>query len=199
MKLTGTEINKAYSEELGKFLLEGYQLMIAGENGSLGKRKYSHDTVVLEKEGKWYEFGFWYESLNQNTGKYTLGLVEFNEYRWKRGISESENLLETPFTYYSYTFDSEGIYHPYKYFAFSTEEEALELHKKREERKAYNEWLRECIINTFKLESTKFQGFKKDVTVISKKNMYILVNKNGREGYLAKADGSEYWNNLKIA
>lgn len=199
MKLTGAEINKAYSEALGKLLSGGYQLVVAGENGSLGKRKYSHDTVILEKEGKQYEFGFWYEELNQNTGKYTLGLVEFDKYRWKRGISESENLLEAPFTYYSYCFDSYSIYDTYKYFVFSTEEEALELHKKREEREAYNEWLREGIINTFKLESTKFQGFRKDVTVISRHNMYILVNKNGRKGYLAKADGSKYWNNLKIA
>lgn len=200
MKLTGTEINKAYSEQLGKLLSEGYQLIIARENGSgLSRQEYGRGTVILEKEGKRYEFGFWYEGFNQNTGKHTLGLVEFDKYRWKHEISESENLLETPFTYYSHSFGSEGIYHPYKYFVFSTEEEALELHKKREEREAYDEWLREGIINTFKLESTKFQGFKKDVTVISKKNMYILVNKNGREGYLAKADGSKYWNNLKIA
>lgn len=199
MRLTGTEINKPYSEQLGKLLSEGYQLVIARDNGSLKSEKTIRETVILEKEGKRYEFGFWYETLNQNTGKYTLGLVEFDKYRWKREISEGENLLETPFAYYSHSFDSEGIYHPYKYFVFSTKEEALELHKKREERKAYNEWLREGIINTFKLESTKFQGFRKDVTVISKKNKYILVNKNGRKGYLAKADGSKYWNNLKTA
>lgn len=199
MKLTGTEINKAYSEQLYKLLSEGYQLVIARVNGSIKNEKNSRETVILEKEGKRYEFGFWYEGLNQNTGKYTLGLVEFDKYRWKRGISESENLLEAPFTYYSYCFSLEGIYDPYKYFAFSTEEEALELHEKREERKAYNEWLQKGIINTFKLESTKFQGFKKDVTVISEKNMYILINKNGRKGYLAKADGSKYWNNLKTA
>lgn len=199
MKLTGAEINKAYSEQLAKLLIDGYTLVVARENGSLKSEKTIREMVVLEKEGKQYEFGFWYEGLNRNTGKYTLSLVEFDKHPLKREISDSKNLLETPFIYYSYTFGLEGIYHPYKYFAFSTEEEALELHKKREEREAYNEWLREGIINTFKLESTKYQGFKKDVTVISKKNMYILVNKNGREGYLPKADGSKYWNNLKIA
>lgn len=189
MKLTGTEINKAYSEQLGKLLSEGYQLVIARDNGSLKSEKTIREMVVLEKKGKQYEFGFWYEGLNRNTGKYTLSLVEFDKHPLKREISESENLLETPFIYYSYTFGLEGIYHPYKYFAFSTEEEALELYEKRKQRKEYREWARQHIINTFKVAKTNYKGFKKDVTVESLRYSYKLTNKNGRECYVQKETG----------
>lgn len=189
MKLTGTEINKVYSEQLGKLLSEGYQLIIARENGSLKSEKSIREMVVLEKEGEQYEFGFWYEGLNRNTGKYTLSLVEFDKHPLKREISESENLLETPFIYYSYTFGLEGIYHPYKYFAFSTEEEALELYEKRKQRKEYREWARQHIVNTFKVAKTNYKGFKKDVTVESLRYSYKLTNKNGRECYVQKETG----------
>lgn len=189
MRLTGAEINKAYSEELGKLLSEGYQLIIARDNGSLKSEKTVREMVVLEKEGKQYEFGFWYEGFNRNTGKYTLNLVEFDKHPLKREISESENLLETPFIYYSYTFGLEGIYHPYKYFAFSTEEEALELYEKRKQRKEYREWARQHIINTFKVAKTNYKGFKKDVTVESLRYSYKLTNKNGRECYVQKETG----------
>jgi hypothetical protein len=189
MKLTGTEINKAYSEQLAKLLLDGYTLVVARENGSLKSEKTIREMVVLEKEGKQYEFGFWYEGLNRNTGKYTLNLVEFDKHPLKREISESENLLETPFIYYSYTFGLEGIYHLYKYFAFSTEEEALELYEKRKQRKEYREWARQHIINTFKVAKTNYKGFKKDVTVESLRYSYKLTNKNGRECYVQKETG----------
>lgn len=189
MKLTGTEIDKAYSEQLAKLLLDGYTLVVARENGSLKSEKTIREMVVLEKEGKQYEFGFWYEGLNRNTGKYTLNLVEFDKHPLKREISESENLLETPFIYYSYTFGLEGIYHLYKYFAFSTEEEALELYEKRKQRKEYREWARQHIINTFKVAKTNYKGFKKDVTVESLRYSYKLTNKNGRECYVQKETG----------
>lgn len=189
MRLTGAEINKAYSEELGKLLSEGYQLIIARDNGSLKSEKTVREMVVLEKEGKQYEFGFWYEGLNRNTGKYTLSLVEFDKHPLKREISDSENLLETPFIYYSYTFGLEGIYHPYKYFAFSTEEEALELYEKRKQRKEYREWAGQHIVNTFKVAKTNYKGFKKDVTVESLRYSYKLTNKNGRECYVQKETG----------
>ena len=171
MKLSGAEINKAYSEQLGKLLSEGYQLVIARDNGSLKSEKTVREMVVLEKEGKQYEFGFWYEGLNRNTGKYTLNLVEFDKHPLKREISESENLLETPFIYYSYTFGLEGIYHLYK------------------QRKEYREWARQHIVNTFKVAKTNYKGFKKDVTVESLRYSYKLTNKNGRECYVQKETG----------
>lgn len=35
MKLTGTDINKVYTEQLTKLLLNGYTIVVARENGLL--------------------------------------------------------------------------------------------------------------------------------------------------------------------
>lgn len=190
MKLTGAEINKAYSEQLAKLLLDGYRLVIARENGSLEKNKDNNFAiVVLEKEGEKYEFGLWSDTINQKTGKYTLGLTEYNKYRWKYDYLEIKNLLENPFSYYYYIFDSELQYNKFGYFAFSTEEEALELYEKRKQRAEYRDWLRNRIVNTFKVAKTNYTGFKKDITVVSLPKTYILINKNGREAVLHKSTG----------
>lgn len=58
MKLTGTEINKAYSEQLAKLLLDGYTFVVARENGSLEKNKDDYAKIDLEKDGKSYEYGY---------------------------------------------------------------------------------------------------------------------------------------------
>lgn len=99
MKLTGTEINKAYSEQLAKLLLDGYRLVVARENGSLEKNNADFAKVVLEKDGKRYEFGYWYENINQSTGKHTLTLTESVKYSWWSLQEEVNNLLSEPYTY----------------------------------------------------------------------------------------------------
>ena len=140
MKLTGTEINKAYSEQLAKLLLDSYTLVVARENGSLEKNKDEFAKVVLEKDGKSYEYGYWYDTINHNTGKHTLTLTENDKKSWWRLREGVNNLLSEPYTYYSYTFGQGGGYEPYKYFTFSTEEEALELYEKRKQRAEYHRW-----------------------------------------------------------
>jgi hypothetical protein len=189
MKLTGTEINKAYSEQLAKLLLDGYTLVVARENGSLEKNNADFAKVVLEKDGKIYEFGYWYENINQSTGKHTLTLTESVKYSWWSLQEEVNNLLSEPYTYYSYTFGQGGGYEPYKYFTFSTEEEALELYEKRKQRAEYREWVGKHIVNTFKVAKTNYKGFKKDVTVESLPYSYRLTNKNGRKAILSKSTG----------
>ena len=189
MKLTGADINKAYSEQLAKLLLDGYTLVVVRENGSLEKNKDEFAKIDLEKDGKRYEFGYWYESINHNTGKHTLTLTERVKYsRWSLG-EELNNLLSEPYTYYSYNFGMNRANELYKYFVFSTEEEALELYEKRKQRAEYRDWLRNRIVNTFKVAKTSYTGFKKDITVISLPNTYILINKNGREAVLHKSTG----------
>ena len=189
MKLTGADINKVYSEQLAKLLLDGYTLVVARENGSLDKSKDDHAKIDLEKDGKKYEFGFWYESINQSTGKHTLTLTEKVKYSWWDKYAETNNLLVEPYTYYSYVFGLGGEYEPYKYFTFSTEEEALELYEKRKQRKEYREWARQHIVNTFKVARTNYKGFKKDVTVKSLRHSYMLTNKNGRKASIGKSTG----------
>lgn len=186
MKLTGTEINKAYSEQLAKLLLDGYTFVVARENGSLEKNKDDYAKIDLEKDGERYEFGYWYESINQSTGKHILTLTERVKYSWWSLEKEMNNLLSEPYTYYSYVFEYGGEHEPYKYFTFSTEEEALELYEKRKQRKEYREWAIQHIVNTFKVAKTSCKGFKKDVTVESLRYSYKLTNKNGRVMFINK-------------
>lgn len=189
MKLSGRDINKAYSEQLAKLLLDGYTFVVARENGSLEKNKDDYAKIDLEKDGKSYEYGYWYDTINQSTGKHTLILTEKVKYSWWSLQEEVNNLLPEPYTYYSYIFEYGGEYEPYKYFTFSTEEEALELCEKRKQRKEYREWARQHIVNTFKVAKTNYKGFKKDVTVESLRSSYMLTNKNGRKASIGKTTG----------
>ena len=189
MKLTGADISKAYSEQLAKLLLDGYTFVVARENGSLEKNKDDDAKIDLEKEGKRYDFGYWYESINQSTGKHTLILTEKVNYSWRSLGKEVNNLLSEPYTYYSYIFSLGGQHEPYKYFIFSTEEEALELYEKRKQRAEYRQWARQQIVNTFKVAKTNYKGFKKDVIVESLRSSYMLTNKNGRKASVSKSTG----------
>lgn len=189
MKLSGQDINKAYSEQLAKLLLDGYTLVVARENGSLEKNKDDYAKVVLEKNGKIYEYGYWFESINRSTGKHTLTLTQTDKNSWWSLQEEVNNLLSEPYSYYSYVFELGGEYEPYKYFTFSTEEEALELYEKRKQRSEYHAWENQGVINTFKVAKTSFKGFKTDVTVESLRYNYRLTNKNGRKANLRKETG----------
>lgn len=189
MKLSGQDINKAYSEQLAKLLLDGYTLVVARENGSLEKNKDDYAKVVLEKNGKIYEYGYWFESINRSTGKHTLTLTQTDKNSWWSLQEEVNNLLSEPYSYYSYVFELGGEYEPYKYFTFSTEEEALELYEKRKQRSEYHAWENQGVINTFKVAKTSFKGFKTDVTVESLRYNYRLTNKNGRKANLRKGTG----------
>lgn len=186
MKLSGTEINKAYSEQLAKLLLDGYTLVVARENGSFERTNDDFAKVILEKDGKKYDYGFWYDGINQKVGRYVLTLTEHIRYSWWKGDAGANNLLVEPYTYYSYNF---GIYEVYKYFIFSTKEEALELYEKRRQRAEYREWVGKHIVNTFKVAKTNYKGFKKDVTVESLPYSYRLTNKNGRTANVSKSTG----------
>lgn len=189
MKLSGKDINKAYSEQLAKLLLDGYTFVVARENGSLEKNKDDYAKIDLEKDGKSYEYGYWYDTINQSTGKHTLILTEKVKYSWWSLQEEVNNLLSEPYTYYSYIFEYGGECEPYKYFTFSTEEEALELYEKRKQRSEYHAWENQCIVNTFKVAKTNYKGFKKDVTVESLRYSYRLTNKNGRTANVSKSTG----------
>lgn len=67
MKLTGTDINKVYTEQLTKLLLNGYTIVVARENGLLEQDKGRYNRTLLEKGGNRFEFGFWYVEINSNT------------------------------------------------------------------------------------------------------------------------------------
>lgn len=189
MKLTGADIDKAYTEQLTKLLLNGYTIVVANQNGSLEEDKGRYNRTLLEKGGKRFEFGFWYVEINSNTEKQVLGLMKAGRFKSNNRCVTGKNLLAELFTCYSYVFEIGSEYKLYQYFAFSTEEEALELYKKRKQRAEYRDWLRNRIVNTFKVAKTNYTGFKKDITVVSLPKTYILINKNGREAVLHKSTG----------
>ena len=189
MKLTGTDINKVYTEQLTKLLLNGYTIVVARENGLLEQDNGRYNRTLLEKSGKRFEFGFWYVEINSNTEKQILGLMKAGRFKSNYRCIEEENLLTEFFTCYNYVFKMRGEHNPYHYFVFSTEKEALELYEKRKQRAEYRDWLRNRIVNTFKVAKTNYTGFKKDITVVSLPNTYILINKNGREAVLHKSTG----------
>lgn len=189
MKLTGTDIDKIYTEQLTKLLLNGYTIVVARENGLLEQDKGRYNRTLLEKGGNRFEFGFWYVEINSNTEKQILGLMKAGRFKSNYRCIEEENLLTEFFTCYSYVFEMGGDHNPYQYFVFSIEEEALELYEKRKQRAEYRDWLRNRIVNTFKVAKTNYTGFKKDITVVSLPKTYILINKNGREAVLHKSTG----------
>lgn len=189
MKLSGQDINKAYSEQLAKLLLDGYTLVVARENGSLEENKNRYSRILLEKGGERFEFGFWYADINSNTEKQILVLMKCGRFGSSYRYEEGKNLLAKSFTCYNYVFELGSEHELYKYFTFSTEEEALELYEKRKQRKEYREWARQHIVNTFKVAKTNYKGFKKDVTVESLRSSYMLTNKNGRKARISKGTG----------
>lgn len=189
MKLTGTDIDKAYTEQLTKLLLNGYNIVVANQNGSLEQDNGRYNRILLEKSEKRFEFGFWYVDINSNTEKQVLGLMKIGRFKSNYRCVKEEDLLAELFTCYSYAFEIGSERKPYQYFVFSTEEEALELYEKRKQRAEYRDWLRNRIVNTFKVAKTNYTGFKKDITVVSLPRTYVLINKNGREAVLNKSTG----------
>ena len=186
MKLSGQDINNAYSEQVAKLLLDGYALVVARENGSLEENKNRYSRILLEKGGERFEFGFWYADINSNTEKQILVLMKCGRFGSSYRYEEGKNLLVKSFTCYNYVFELGSEHELYKYFTFSTEEEALELYEKRKQRKEYREWAIQHIVNTFKVAKTNYKGFKKDVTVESLRYSYKLTNKNGSVMFINK-------------
>lgn len=178
MQIYHTEVDKAFSDTLAKLLSEGYMLTPTYKNGSLKVGTYMGCKIGLTKDSKEYELFIDCDNYtvgeNRDAKKYTISLTE----KW-----ESENLLTEPYVYYGYDFDCKN------HFIFSTEKEVLEIAKKKEKRRLYNQWKIKGYINSFKLDTTPYKGFKKNVTVYVTPDNYIFVNKNGRTERFSKKWG----------
>lgn len=186
MQIYHTEIDKAFSDALAKLLSEGYRLMPTYKDGRLKVGTYWGYKIELTKDSQEYEFFIDCDNYtigeNRDAKKYTISLTE----RWG-----NENLLTEPYVYYGYDF---GDYK--KHFIFSTKEEVLEIAKKKEERRLYNQWEIKGYINSFKLDTTPYKGFKKNVTVYVTRYDYLFVNKNGRVGKFSKKWGRDRYGGL---
>lgn len=156
------------------------------KDGRLKVGTYWGYKIELTKDSQEYEFFIDCDNYtigeNRDAKKYTISLTE----RWG-----NENLLTEPYVYYGYDF---GDYK--KHFIFSTKEEVLEIAKKKEERRLYNQWEIKGYINSFKLDTTPYKGFKKNVTVYVTRYDYLFVNKNGRVGKFSKKWGRDRYGGL---
>ena len=64
--------------------------------------------------------------------------------------------------------------------------EANEIGAKRKEREEWHDFLKRGYERTFTLKNTPFKGFRKNVKIVSKKDLYRLINSNGREVVVGK-------------
>ena len=64
--------------------------------------------------------------------------------------------------------------------------EANEIGAKRKEREEWHDFLKRGYERTFHVKETPFKGFRKNVKIVSKKDLYRLINSNGREVVVGK-------------
>lgn len=127
MKLSGKDINKAYSEQLEKLLQQGYELVGEKELDYLGDDKINPEIAILRKDGKCFELAFWVSLLSQETVKWTMALTDYDKSRWLYHYRGVENQLENPFIYYEYSTRPRNETIKREDRIFSTESEVIEL------------------------------------------------------------------------
>lgn len=127
MKLTKTDIEKAYSEQLANLQQQGYELVGEKELGYIGNDKINPEIAILRKDGKCFELGFWVSLLGQKVVKWTMVLIGYDESRWDYQYLGVENQLENPFIYYEYSPAPKDKAIKRENRIFSTESEVIEL------------------------------------------------------------------------
>ena len=127
MKLTKTDIEKAYSEQLANLQQQGYELVGEKELGYIGNDKINPEIAILRKDGKCFELGFWVSLLGQKVIKWTMVLIGYDESRWDYQYLGVENQLENPFIYYEYSPAPKDKAIKRGNRIFSTESEVIEL------------------------------------------------------------------------
>lgn len=134
MKLTKTDIEKAYSEQLENLLQQGYELVGEKELGYIGNDKINPEIAILRKDGKCFELAFWVSLLSQETVKWTMALTDYDKSRWNYHYLGVENQLENPFIYYQYSpAPKDKAIIKREDCIFSTESEAIQFARSRKE------------------------------------------------------------------
>lgn len=131
MKLTKTDIEKAYSEQLEKLLQQGYELVGEKELEYIGDDKINPEIAILRKDGKCFELAFWVSLLSQETVKWTMALTDYDKSRWLYHYQGVVNQLENPFIYYQYSSAPNDKAIKKEDCIFSTENEVIELARSR--------------------------------------------------------------------
>ena len=131
MKLTKTDIEKAYSEQLKNLQQQGYERVGEKELGYIGNDKINPEIAILRKDGKCFELAFWISLLSQETVKWTMALTDYDKSRWNYHYRGVVNQLENPFIYYQYSPAPNDKAIKKEDCIFSTENEVIELARSR--------------------------------------------------------------------
>lgn len=198
MELTTKMLAKDFSEALKQVLNMGYEFYPIKTKEESG--------VAFTKNNKY--FILTYRKINRelaNREDLTLSeivnpleikCIERGELFLFRD-SDREPIVKKLFkTYYYVVFEAETYHDDYVKRTYDSQIEADLIVKKRNERRAWHEYEKKNVVNVFKLSKTNWKGFRRNVTVTSTVNNYILTNENGKVVCISKRYGGYGQNRL---
>lgn len=193
MRKTQHYADKLFSEALAVLLVRGYVLVAPKYEA-----KFYNRGVALEKDGKGYVLIHDYRDKITN---YSSGVV-ITLYRFDNSSLRSwkeEDILKGSVPFFDFDefekieeFGSYGIVFNWEHgekaenWIYDDILEANEIGAKRKEREEWHDFLKRGYERTFHVKETPFKGFRKNVKIVSKKDLYRLINSNGREVVVGK-------------
>lgn len=193
MRKTQHYANRLFSEALSVLLVRGYVLVATNYEA-----RFYNRGVALEKDGKGYVLIHDYRDKITN---YSSGVV-ITLYRFDNSSLRSwkeEDILKGSVPFFDFDefekieeFGSYGIVFNWEHgekaenWIYDDILEANEIGAKRKEREEWHDFLKRGYERTFHVKETPFKGFRKNVKIVSKKDLYRLINSNGREVVVGK-------------
>ena len=193
MRKTQHYANRLFSEALSVLLVRGYVLVAPNYEA-----RFYNRGVALEKDGKGYVLIHDYRDKITN---YSSGVV-ITLYRFDNSSLRSwkeEDILKGSVPFFDFDefekieeFGSYGIVFNWEHgekaenWIYDDILEANEIGAKRKEREEWHDFLKRGYERTFHVKETPFKGFRKNVKIASKKDLYRLINSNGREVVVGK-------------
>ena len=193
MRKTQHYADKLFSEALSVLLVRGYVLVAPNYEA-----RFYNRGVALEKDGKGYVLIHDYRDKITN---YSSGVVIIL-YRFDNSSLRSwkeEDILKGSVPFFDFDefekieeFGSYGIVFNWEHgekaenWIYDDILEANEIGAKRKEREEWHDFLKRGYERTFHVKETPFKGFRKNVKIVSKKDLYRLINSNGREVVVGK-------------
>lgn len=186
--------DRLFSEALAVLLVRGYVLVAPNYEAKIYKQG-----VALEKEGKGYVLTHDYgNGIGNFSSEVIITLYRFANSSPSRSWKE-ENILKGNVPFFDFDkvekieeFGSYGIVFNGQYgekaenWIYDNISEANEIGAKRKEREEWHNFQNQGYQHTFHVKETPFKGFRKNVKIVSKENLYRLINSNGREAIVEK-------------
>lgn len=193
MRKTQHYANRLFSEALSVLLVRGYVLVAPKYEA-----KFHKQGVALEKDGKGYVLVHDYRNgIASFSSEVVITLYKYDDsspYNWRE-----EDILKGSVPFFDFDefekieeFGSYGIVFNWEHgekaenWIYDDILEANEIGAKRKEREEWHDFLKRGYERTFHVKETPFKGFRKNVKIVSKKDLYRLINSNGREVVVGK-------------